>query len=126
MTYQFRAGQPFPGDPSFVFSINCEKGEIKLVSETGLVLEFAPPNKPVTIKVHRFDTDQVENVKWQWAPEQLEVPPPAKGVQPTLWAFADGKKEGDGWIGIETARERAKMLDDMMKIWDEETGGKYN
>jgi hypothetical protein len=63
-------------------------------------------------------------VKWEWTPEQLEVSDPAKGIQTCLWAFADGKEDGDGWIGIENARERAVMIDGMLKKWEKETGGK--
>jgi hypothetical protein len=78
----------------------------------------------VIIKLHRFDTDKVEELKWEWAADQLEVPDSAKGVQTCLWAFADGKEEGDGWIGIEKARERAVLLDGMLRRWENETGGK--
>jgi len=86
-------------------------------------LETAPADKPVSIRVHHFDTDKVEDVKWEWTAEQLEVPGPARGVQTCLFAFADGKEDGDGWVGIEKARERAVLIDGMMKRWESESDG---
>jgi hypothetical protein len=75
-----------------------------------MALEVAGPDTPVSIQVHWFDTDKVENVDWEWNEDQKEVEPVARGVQSSLYAFADGKAEGDGWVGIVKARERAMLI----------------
>ena len=96
-SYLFRRGQPFPGDPALSWSINLEHGEIRLVSTSGLNLETGAP---ATIHVHWFDNDQVEEVKWEWNEEFAELPGSARNVISTLVAFAEGRAEGDGWVGI--------------------------
>lgn len=58
----FRRGQPFPGTPPLVWTINCERGEIQLVSPSGTGLQASSANN-VSIQVHYFDTDQVENIE---------------------------------------------------------------
>lgn len=113
LTYFFRVGKPFPGNPSCVLNIYCEKGEIQLTGPDGPALEFTPEDNPVTIKVHYFDNDSVEEVPWEWSKEQLEVESVARGVQQCLYAFADGKPEGYGWVGIDDAREMAVLISDL-------------
>jgi len=113
MTYFFRVGKPFPGNPACALNIYCENGEIQLTGPDGPALEFTPEDNPVKIQVHWFDTNSVEEVPWKWSKEQLEVESVARGVQQCLYAFADGKPEGDGWVGIDDAREMAVLISDL-------------
>src|SRR5262245_44747160 len=76
----FRRGQPFPGTPSLTWTINCEHGEIRLVSPSGTSLEVNDYEKPVTIHVHWFEEDRVEDFPWSWDTEQVEVPLMARTV----------------------------------------------
>jgi hypothetical protein len=78
----------------------------------------------VTIHVHWFEDDRVEEVKWDWTDEQKELPLMARNVWTTLEALADGKKEGEGWVGLEDAAGRAREIEGMMRGWEEEVGGR--
>jgi hypothetical protein len=105
----FRRGQPFPGDPPLVWNINCEHGEIRLVSPSGTGLQ-ASGATDVSIKVHHYDTNEVEDVEWAWSERQKGLPIMARTVSECLYAFAEGREEGDGWVGIESAAGRARMI----------------
>jgi hypothetical protein len=109
----FRRGQPFPGDPPLVWNINCEHGEIRLVSPSGTGLQ-ASGATDVSIKVHHYDTDEVEDVSWAWSERQQELPLMARTVSECLYAFAEGKGEGDGWVGIESAAVRARLIEQFL------------
>ncbi|KAF2832572.1 NAD(P)-binding protein [Ophiobolus disseminans] len=111
LSFYFRRGQPFPGTPSLTWTINCERGEIRLVSPSGIALQASAYESPVTIQVHRFDTNEVEEVEWGWSERQEELPLLARSVSECLYAFADGKAEGDGWTGIESAAVRARLIE---------------
>ncbi|KAF2449994.1 putative oxidoreductase [Karstenula rhodostoma CBS 690.94] len=115
LSYLFRRGQPFPGTPALTWTINFEHGEIRLVSPSGLNLELG---EPVTIHVHWFDSDEVEEVKWEWNAEQTAIPPSARNVINTLVAFADRKAPGDGWVSLEDAANRARLIEGFLAEWE--------
>jgi hypothetical protein len=69
----------------------------------------------VTIQLHHFDTDRVEDIEWDWNSLQKEVPIRARTVLSCLYAFADGVQEGDGWVGIEDAASRAEQIEGWLK-----------
>ncbi|KAH6140635.1 hypothetical protein HBI64_026100 [Parastagonospora nodorum] len=106
----FRRGQPFPGTPPLVWTINCERGEIRLVSPSGTALQ-ANAGDDVSIQIHRFDTDNVENVRWTWKEPQQALPLMARSVSECLYAFAEGREDGDGWAGIDSAAVRARSIE---------------
>ncbi|KAM3540959.1 hypothetical protein MY1884_009759 [Beauveria asiatica] len=64
VSLRFRAGEPFQGDDAFVWTINGEKGEIRLTSVHGPTFHTAADNKTVTLEVHDFESDQVQTIKW--------------------------------------------------------------
>jgi predicted dehydrogenase len=113
LQFSFRRGQPFPGQPALVWTINCERGEIRLVSQDGISLQASGGEK-VTIQVHHFDTDEVEDVPWAWNERQSELPLLARAVSECLYAFAEGKEEGDGWTGLESAAARARLIEQFL------------
>lgn len=115
LSYSFRRGQPFPGTPALAWTINCERGEIRLVSLSGLALHASGGTDTVTIEVHHFDTDEVENVTWVWNERQQELPLLARGVSECLYAFVEGRAEGDGWAGIESAAARAQLIGQFLR-----------
>ncbi|KAJ4360906.1 uncharacterized protein N0V89_001475 [Didymosphaeria variabile] len=116
LSYLFRRGQQFPGTPALTWTINLEHGEIRLVSQSGLNLELG---EPASIHVHWFDNDKVEEVKWEWNAEQAALPPSARNVINTLIAFADRKAPGDGWVSIEDAADRARLMESFLAEWEE-------
>ncbi|KAJ4304823.1 hypothetical protein N0V90_000351 [Kalmusia sp. IMI 367209] len=115
IAYLFRRGSPFPGTPALTWTINLEYGEIRIVSVSGLNLELG---EPATIHVHWFDGDEVEEVKWQWSAEQEQLPLSARNVLSTLLAFADGNEAGNGWVSIEDAANRAKLIESFLAEWE--------
>ncbi|KAF2713024.1 putative oxidoreductase [Pleomassaria siparia CBS 279.74] len=116
----FRRGQAFPGDPPLAWSINCEFGEIRLLSTVGTALFSESNGERVTIHVHHFDTDTVEEIPWEWEKEQEHVPTHAKSVLRCLASFADaisegkGSEGGDGWVGLEDAARRARQIEKIL------------
>lgn len=110
LSFGFRRGQPFPGTPPLVWTINCESGEIRLVSPSGTALQ-ANAGDEVSIQIHHFDTDEVENIRWTWEERQQDLPLMARSVSECLYAFAEGREEGDGWAGIESAAVRARLIE---------------
>lgn len=115
ISYLYRRGPPFPGTPPLTWTINMEFGEIRLISSSGLNLETG---EPASIHVHWFDSDEVEEVKWNWSQEQEQLPPSARNIFPTLLAFADGNAAGDGWVSIEDAANRAGLIESMLVGWE--------
>jgi hypothetical protein len=79
------------------------------------MLQAAAYDEPVTIHVHKFDTDAVEEAHWDWSDLQKEVPVIGRSVMSSLYAFADGLGEGEGWVGIEDAAKRAKQIEGWLR-----------
>lgn len=98
-----------------MWTLNCTYGEIRLVSPSGISLQADAYHDPVSIQIHHYDTDKIEDVAWDWDEEQKEVPIRARAVQKVLYAFADSKRssfedEGSGWVDIDDAAARAAQL----------------
>ncbi|KAI4956791.1 hypothetical protein J4E86_005262 [Alternaria arbusti] len=115
LSFLFRRGQPFPGTPALTWEINCEYGEIRITSATNMVFQMNEGDGPVVIQVHHFDTHEVENVDWDWRDMQKEVPVIGRDVMTSLFAFAEGKAEGEGWVGLEDAAAYARMIDGFLE-----------
>lgn len=111
LSFTFRSGPPFPGTPALTWTINCEYGEIRVVSQKGLALQASAHDDSVTIQVHHFGTNEVEDINWAWNERQQELPLLARGVSESLYAFAEGREEGDGWAGVESAARTARLID---------------
>ncbi|KAI0475727.1 putative oxidoreductase [Xylariaceae sp. FL0804] len=119
LSLTYRRGQPFPNTPSFAWTINCENGEIRVISPTTTSLETEVEDENRTrINVHYFADNRVEEVEWDWSEEQKKVPLMARTVMRSLYEFADGKAEGDGWVGLEDAAGRAAMVEGFLREWE--------
>ncbi|KZL78866.1 oxidoreductase family protein [Colletotrichum incanum] len=105
---RFRRGQPFPGEPQLTWTINGEKGEIRLISQDSVALQAFADGDQVRIEVHDFESDSVERVAWKWADWQDELPVPAKCIGAVYDAFAEG--EGAGVPSFEDAVRRHEQL----------------
>jgi hypothetical protein len=115
LSFLFRRGQPFPGTPALTWTINCEYGEIRVTSATSSSFRSSESDGPVVIQIHHFDTDEVEDVDWDWSDMQKEVPIVGRDVMGCLFAFADGNEEGDGWVGLEDAASYARTIETFLK-----------
>ncbi|EUC40371.1 hypothetical protein COCMIDRAFT_108999 [Bipolaris oryzae ATCC 44560] len=116
LAFLFRNGPAFPGDPALTWTINCEKGEIKLVSPSSPFLQFSDNDAPVKIQVHEFASGEVRDVACDWTREQMEVPVLARDVMGCLFAFAEGREEGDGWVGVEDAARFAEVVGKFVEV----------
>jgi hypothetical protein len=87
---RYRKGPSFKGEPAFVWSINCEKGELRLVSPAGPALQLNVYSEQVTIEVHDFATDEMKPIEWNWADYQLELPEDARVTAAWYEAYAAG------------------------------------
>ena len=114
LAFFFRRGQPFPGTSSLTWALNFQHGEIRVESPTTSFFEPGPNDKPITIHVHRFEDDSVSMVEWSWSEEQAVLPLPARSVSATLYAFADGRPQGDGWVSLEDAAQRAMLIEKLL------------
>lgn len=118
LLYRFRRGQSFPGDPQLVWTINGEKGEVRVVSQdtTALSVLAGGARKP-TIEIHDFEGDKVEEVQWGYPAwqEELELPMPARNVGSLYEAFAKGT--GKGYPTFEDALRRHGQLEGMLAEW---------
>ena len=109
----FRRGQPFPGEPSLHWSINGEKGEVRLISKDSSALHVF--TEPVKIEVHDFETGKVESVEWSWEDWQAELPMPSRSVGKVYEAFAAGDESGLATFA--DALTRHKQLEEQLSKW---------
>ncbi|KGQ08823.1 Galactose/lactose metabolism regulatory protein GA L80 [Beauveria bassiana D1-5] len=120
VSLRFRAGEPFKGDPAFVWTINGEKGEIRLTSVNGPTFHAAADNKTVTLEVHDFETDQIEKIEWDWSGWEAELPMVARSIGTLYDRFARGLDDGtDGLPSFQTALHRHQQLEELLNQWKE-------
>lgn len=111
-----RRGQPYPGDPAFVWTINGEKGEIRVVSQVVTFIQVGSEDHPATLEVHNFETDKVEKVEWEYEGWQKELPVPARNVGSLYEAFAAAQEGGEvRYATFEDAYQRHKQLDELIE-----------
>ncbi|KAF7319873.1 GFO-IDH-MocA domain-containing protein [Mycena kentingensis (nom. inval.)] len=106
VSIRIRQGQQWPGEPCFVLSINGEKGELRVTAEGGMSLALAY-SKPMTIQVHDFAADEVEEISWDWEDWQKELPVAARGIGALYEAYA----AGEGYPTFADALKRHEQLD---------------
>jgi hypothetical protein len=118
VSIRFRRGQPFPGEPPLLITINGEKGEIRLRSYGGTALNASAYDKAVIVEVHDFETDKVEEVEWKWHAwqEENDIPIIGRSIAAVYDRFADGETEGLVTFG--EALKRHEQLEGMLKEWD--------
>lgn len=93
-----RAGPPFKGDPSFVWTIHGDKGEIQLVVSPGMSLQIGYEPDQAKIRVYDYATESVEEVPWEWQDWQKELPMPARSVGETYERYAEWVRGGKGKV----------------------------
>ncbi|UKZ75739.1 hypothetical protein TrVFT333_003432 [Trichoderma virens FT-333] len=115
--FRFRRGQQFPGEPALSWTINGEKGEIRLQAFGGSSLHAGSYNAPVTIEVHDFASDKVQTSDWSWQSWQEELAILGRSVGVLYDKFADGALEG--LPSFESALVRHEQLATVLAGWDE-------
>ncbi|KAF7562914.1 hypothetical protein G7046_g1250 [Stylonectria norvegica] len=113
--YRFRRGQPFKGEPALVWTINGEKGEIRLVVQGGTTLHANAYGDAITLEVQDFATDEVEPVEWKWNDWQEELPGLSRSVAAVYDRYAEG--HGKGLPSFEDAFVRHQQLGQILGNW---------
>ncbi|KLU85686.1 hypothetical protein MAPG_04708 [Magnaporthiopsis poae ATCC 64411] len=96
--HRFRLGTPFPGEVPLRWTINGEKGEVRLTARAGATLHASAydladqQDNGVTIEVHNFATDSLEKVEWSWGDWKDGLPLLARSVAELYERFADGRE----------------------------------
>ncbi|GAB1315363.1 hypothetical protein MFIFM68171_05573 [Madurella fahalii] len=117
--YRFRRGQPFPGEPALEWTINGEKGEIRVISLKNMFISVGDTS-PITIEVHDFETDKVDKVEWDWEDWQQELPIPARNISTLYEAFAEAKEKGTkpDYVTFDEAVRRHEQLEGLLAGWE--------
>lgn len=121
LNVHFRRGQPFKGEPGFTWHINCDKGEIRLISPTGAFLNANAYSVPVTLEVHDHATDEVHDVNWTWPAwqEESHLPFSSRSVAILYEAFYADAVEGGPreYPDFGDALRRHEQLQSLLAGW---------
>lgn len=109
-TLRIRRGEPFKGEPGLVWTIEGDKGELRLIAPSGPAINAMAYSKPVTIDVHDYATDEVTPVEWSWYDWQEELPVPSRNVGALYDAFADGGE----YPTFQDAVKRHEQIDSLL------------
>lgn len=111
--FRLRRGQPFLGEDPLVWTINGEKGEIRLSSPGGTALQASAYNKPVTIKVHDHETDSVQKIEWDWTDWQKGI----SVIGRNTGALYENYVNGGAYPTFEDALKLHEKLEEIMGDW---------
>lgn len=112
-SFRYRRSPRFKGDQVLVWTVNGEKGEIRV---TAPKTSSFHGDQEVTIETHDFATGEVENVEWQWEKWQEALPLPARSIGLVYEAFARGDESG--YPSFEHALKRQQQLETVLSKWD--------
>lgn len=137
LSMMYRSGPPFKGEPAFVWTINCQRGEILVTSPEGPYLHSdsyaaAGLDEPdehgrrwlrpetITIRVHDHQRDEVMNVHWGWEGWQEQLPVRARVVARLYERFWRRwtKSLKEGWRGVSGGQSTMFEDDDWPRIED--------
>jgi predicted dehydrogenase len=111
--FRLRRGQSFLDEAPLIWTINGERGEIRLSSPGGTALQATAYTKPVVIEVHDHATDQVEKIEWDWADWQKKIALVGRNTGALYENFADG----NAYPTFEDALKRHEQLEEIMAGW---------
>ena len=123
LSLRMRRGPPFRGEHAFVWTLTGEKGEIRVTSAESVAIILGLGD--VEIQVHDYETDTLEEVRWEWEGWQTELSPPARNVASVYegvyedWVGEEGegkeggagKKKKKGYNDWEVALRRHRQIE---------------
>ncbi len=117
--YRFRRGQPFPGEPALEWTINGEKGEIRVISPANTFIQVGDAAAPRIIEVHDHEIDKVEKVEWDYEDWQKELPIQARVIGRLYEDFAEVKRTGakEKYVTFQSAARRHEQLESLLSEW---------
>lgn len=111
LTIRFRRGETFKGDPGLIWTIEGDKGELRLTAPSGPAINAMAYNEPVTIDVHDYTTDEVTPLEWSWYDWQEELPVASRNIAALYEVFADGGE----YPTFQDALERHEQIDGFLR-----------
>ena len=111
LTLRFRRGEPFKSEPGLVWTIEGDKGELRLVAPGGPAINAMSYDPPVTLEIHDYATDEVTPVEWSWYDWQAELPVASRNIAALYEVFAEGGK----YPTFQDALERHEQVDGILK-----------
>ncbi|KAH8681266.1 hypothetical protein BX600DRAFT_16789 [Xylariales sp. PMI_506] len=112
----FRRGQPFKGEAPLIWTVNGEKGEIRLVAWGGPAIQANSHGEPLTIEVHDHETDEVDEIPWSWTMYE-GYPLAARNIGALYDAYAAGNPAN--YPDFEHALKRHNQLEAILGQFDE-------
>lgn len=112
-SFRYRRGPRFKGDQALVWTVNGEKGEIRV---TAPKTSSFHGDQEVLIEVHDFATGEVEQVEWNWESWQEKLPLPARSIGRVYEAYAADDKSG--YSSFEHALKRQQQLETVLSGWN--------
>jgi predicted dehydrogenase len=121
----FRLGQPFKGEPGLVWTIVGEKGELRVTAPGPYLMSGDSYNGPVTIEHYHHATDEVKELKWDWAEWQKKLGLRARSTAEVYERYAEWVEGGKGdvvegreWPTLEDGVKLMREFDAMYKQFD--------
>jgi predicted dehydrogenase len=117
--FRLRRGQPFPGEPVLEWTIQGEKGEIRIISPESAFLQVSDATVPRVIEIHDFASNEVSKVEWKWEGWQEDLPPPARGIGALYESLAEVKTTGakEKYLTFDAAVKRHELLENLLADW---------
>ncbi|KAK3291132.1 uncharacterized protein B0H64DRAFT_478452 [Chaetomium fimeti] len=117
--YRLRRGQGFPGEPALNWTINGEKGEIRIISPETAFLQLSDETVPRVIEIHNFETNEVDKVEWNWEQWQNDIDYAGRGIGALYEGLAEVKGTGakEHYPTFNTAVKRHELLENLLAEW---------
>ncbi|EON69207.1 hypothetical protein W97_08466 [Coniosporium apollinis CBS 100218] len=107
LSFHLRGGKPFAGEPSILWRVYGEKGEIQVTGSSAMLNIGAPDT---TVKIHNFESGDVETLE-VGKDDFSSLPQPAQNIARCYEAFADGEKENI--VDFKAAALRHALIEEM-------------
>ncbi|KAI4948593.1 hypothetical protein J4E91_006019 [Alternaria rosae] len=125
LTASFRLGQPFKGEPGFVWYIAGETGELRVTAPGPYLMSGDSYDGPITVEHYDYATDEVRELGWDWPEWQKELGLRARSVAEVYERYAEwveggmGKVvEGREWPSVVDGAALMKEFDKIYKEFD--------
>jgi predicted dehydrogenase len=122
----FRLGQPFKGEPGFVWYIAGETGELRITALGPYLMSGDSFNGPITIEHHDHATDEMKDLGWDWPEWQKQLGLRARSVAEVYERYAEWVEggvgdvaEGRDWPRLQDGVKLMKEFDEIYRAFDE-------
>ncbi|KAI4916219.1 hypothetical protein J4E85_010307 [Alternaria conjuncta] len=125
LTASFSLGQPFKGEPGFVWYIAGETGELRVTAPGPYLMSGDSYDGPISIQHHDYATDEVRDLGWDWPEWQKELGLRARSVAEVYERYAEWVEGGMGevvegreWPIVVDGVALMREFDDIYKEFD--------